>query len=412
MRLVAAIVAVGTLLRLAWALSAAPAPVNDTLVYRDLALSLASGQGFSLDGAPTAWYVPLWPAWMAVWYALGLGDVGVRVASALLGGATIALTYALGSRLFGRRSGLAAAGMIALYPGLVVLPGPLLTENLFIPAAVAVLLLTLRVAGPRSALLLGLAIGALSLVREVGWLFAVAAALYWLAVRLPARVLMVRSAAMLAGLLLVLTPWTVRNAVVVGVPGLSTTGAVNLYVAFYPEGDGDWFRPGWLNADVYWPPPERDEPAIYHYGRESGIGFASARPDLILSRAPGRLSQFALNAHWPLTWNDHLEGWSPAPLSLLVLSTMGWHWMLLPLAALGIMRGRGNRESWLLLALVVVFAVTHAMLYGSGRFHAPLMPALAVLAATPLRRSLACRQTPPLPRRTARPPPGSRRSTC
>lgn len=79
------------------------------LALRDLA---SITQGAALDIHPPLYYYLL-HFWMLV---LGDGEIAVRSLSALLGTATVALTYLLGRKLFGRRVGLVAALLAALAP--------------------------------------------------------------------------------------------------------------------------------------------------------------------------------------------------------------------------------------------------------------------------------------------------------
>ena len=79
------------------------------LALRDLA---AITQGAALDIHPPLYYYLL-HFWMM---ALGSGEIAVRGLSALLGAATVGLTYLLGRRLFGCPVGLAAALLLAVSP--------------------------------------------------------------------------------------------------------------------------------------------------------------------------------------------------------------------------------------------------------------------------------------------------------
>src|SRR4051812_21376623 len=75
--------------------------------------------GLAPLGVPHAslWKAPLYGAWVGIGYTL-LGDHPARVelVQALLGGATIVLTWLLARRLFGRGVALAAAAILTVYP--------------------------------------------------------------------------------------------------------------------------------------------------------------------------------------------------------------------------------------------------------------------------------------------------------
>ena len=126
-----AIVAVGAVLRVVWALQAqSPVELRDPVFYLILAEFVSSGDGytygFGADQGTTAYYPPGYPlALAAVVWTVGLlpGDVSTfDVAiwlNVALSVATIGLVFVLGRRLADVRVGLAAAAIWALWPNLV-----------------------------------------------------------------------------------------------------------------------------------------------------------------------------------------------------------------------------------------------------------------------------------------------------
>ena len=61
-------------------------------------------------------YMPLYYAFMHFWIGFGGSEFWLRLPSAVCGVATVPLVYGLGSRLFGKRTGLAAAFLLAVQP--------------------------------------------------------------------------------------------------------------------------------------------------------------------------------------------------------------------------------------------------------------------------------------------------------
>ena len=121
---------------------------GDSLYYHFQANALAKGLGYIIPlgtdlrpvtaGSelitPSAAHPPLYSTYLALWSKLGIDTVtGHRLASCLVGAATVALVGVLAHRLApsatATRVGLGAAAVAALYPGLWINDGVLLSET-------------------------------------------------------------------------------------------------------------------------------------------------------------------------------------------------------------------------------------------------------------------------------------------
>jgi 4-amino-4-deoxy-L-arabinose transferase-like glycosyltransferase len=159
-----------------------------------------------------------------------------------VGGLGVLLVGVLSTRLFGPTGGRAGALVAALYPPLVWISGYALSEALFWPVGLLCAWLYDRVwAEPGSAshlaLACGLATGVALLVRPSVLLF-VPLALVALAVRHRLRT----AAALTAGVLLVVGPWTFRNYAVHGrLMFVASDGGVTFWTGNNPLaiGEGD-----------------------------------------------------------------------------------------------------------------------------------------------------------------------------
>src|SRR3954447_12066071 len=101
-----AIVAAGLVVRLVYAVVGGPHLLiaGDARTFHSLANSIAAGHGFvrEFDGATTADHPPLYPLYLSLFSAVGLKSwVAHRVASCLLGAATVAAVGVLGRRVGG-----------------------------------------------------------------------------------------------------------------------------------------------------------------------------------------------------------------------------------------------------------------------------------------------------------------------
>src|SRR6476661_7912070 len=113
MRRLLTIVALGLAVRLVYALVEGPHLViaGDARTFHELANSIAGGHGFvrAFDGRVTADHPPLYPLYLSLFSLVGLKSWAAhRVASCLLGAATVAVVGLLGRRVGGERAGLVA----------------------------------------------------------------------------------------------------------------------------------------------------------------------------------------------------------------------------------------------------------------------------------------------------------------
>lgn len=124
-----------------WSLVAAHYPEQmlspDSHDYNALAFNILSGKGFLLDSnSPYYWYsilrTPVYPLFLAIVYSLTGGNyIWVGFFQGILSALTSALTYLIGQRLFGRRTGL-IAGMLSAFSLLsIIYSSKILTEILF-----------------------------------------------------------------------------------------------------------------------------------------------------------------------------------------------------------------------------------------------------------------------------------------
>ena len=162
-----------------------------------------------------AWKAPGYPAWVGFWYALvGHHPVAVKLAQIPLGAATIALSWLLARRLFGARTAGAAAILVALYPLAFQYEELLYSEALATPLTLAVLLVIFTGRPSRQrALTCGLLVGALLLIRPSSAFLMLGALVAWIIVS-GWKAGIGLTALTTAAALLVVAPWTVRNAIV------------------------------------------------------------------------------------------------------------------------------------------------------------------------------------------------------
>jgi 4-amino-4-deoxy-L-arabinose transferase-like glycosyltransferase len=391
-------------------------PVYDAAAYARIAADLERGEGFTLGPSatqPATDYSPGLPLLTAGLYELsgGIHERFARVVLAVIGSLAVLFTYLIGRRLAGPWAGIVGGAAVAIYPALLEYQGMLMGEPL--AAALlsgAVLAMLWADEGPERVrwLLPGLLFGALALTRPEYLAIAVPIALATLARHGWGgwRAGLAQAAILLAGLVLVVAPWTVRNAVALGrfVP-VSTGGGQVLFAGSYLPSGGD---PEKVGAEVVERHPETFAP-----GDLRRLRLEQILARLAAHRQPGTPTDEALaRMGRERLWEDVSEhplayaGFLGAKLGLIwghgprdVMRQPLWealHWALLAfgLLGLGVLAWQRRWEA-LLLAVVLAAATAVGLLLVATPRRAlvtiPLLAALAGAGATAAAGSLARR---------------------
>jgi 4-amino-4-deoxy-L-arabinose transferase-like glycosyltransferase len=414
------IVALATALRLAWVLYAETEPVwfFDPWHYDRLAAALADGRGYVNEaGQPTAYYPPGYPAVLgALYWLVGHRPVAGEALNVVLGALTAGLVYWVGRHVFGSRAGLLAALAFAVFPSHILYASQLHSEVVF--TAVYLLSLGLLLTAPPPGeqrwvlfwLAAGLVAGAAGLIRPVGLsLLAVAPLALWVRGTSWAALARGTLLAVLAAALVV-TPWIVRNAARVGVPTISTNSGLNFWIGNHEGATGGW---GWPPADVF-PVISQDlqEQEVHDYRRgfELGWRFIREQPLDALALLPRKAYHlYTDDAHAVTvaeTWG-HTSFLSEGGRRALRGLTDGFYYLVAAAALAGLLLpiGAAQGQRWPLATALAGWTLAHLLFFGEPRFHLPVTPVMAVLAAPAWLWAAAQLRRPILSRwRAARPP--------
>jgi 4-amino-4-deoxy-L-arabinose transferase-like glycosyltransferase len=275
-------------------------PGNDAFEYDYIARSIADGNGYPptgylLQGGPTAVRGPGYPYLLGTTYALSSDSRTVgRLLGAGLGALSVLLLYLLARRIWGRRVGLVAAMLAAVFPPLVLLSRDLVSETLFIVLELGALLCVLNFRRSGGALRWAAAAGALcgaaALTRNTGLALMLPVALGvwtarpWLKPASPAAPLLAIACAGLA-----VAPWVFRDTAEFGrfVPittsaGIATSGTYN--GASYTETGthGAWRNPQAVpELTALFATPGRDEAEVDAELRRRASDFAWQHPGYV-----------------------------------------------------------------------------------------------------------------------------------
>ena len=386
-------------LRLAWVFYTDAIPLGgDPHWYYTVGINIANGDGFVAarnevwevpgPGEPTAFWPPGYPfALGATFWLFGSSVTAAQVLNAVIGALTVPLVFALGARIFSRGVGLAAAGLVAVFPNVIAGTPVLFAEPLFtlIFTAALLALLSTSTDGERRWLPylgVGFLIGLATLTRGQGVVLVPIAAAYWLMTSgwLPAS----RATALaLLAATLVIAPWTVRNAVELHafVP-VSTNSSAVLRIGHFEGADGavrwsddeiDGFT---MLQSVY--RPEWEVRGYREYPRLA-IGYALTHPgdEVVLSgKKVYHLYKSDIDV---IPWLETLGATplEPSWLEGVLRNVMDYAYYAMLFAAVGstfLWARRGDADRSLLLVIVLFWTLFHIVLIGDPRYHQPLYP--------------------------------------
>jgi 4-amino-4-deoxy-L-arabinose transferase-like glycosyltransferase len=345
---------------------------SDSVLYRGLANNLVEHGTFSFHGHATAYVTPAYPLFLVLLRPIGTSTLFLAVVQCFLGAFTVGLLADTARRLAGPIAGWVAGLLAAGYPHLIFWTGYVLTETLFVClVALAVWVTVVLLQRDESPAWLpvsaGAAYAAAGLARPEIFGFAVLLGLAGLASKRW------RFAAFLGfvGLVLLWSPWVLRNAVTLHafVPASTETGIV-LYQGNSPGATGG--SRGYVDGrdfktlDRLTPLPEVEEDREY---RKAALTWMRHHPGEVVRLAPKKLA----NMFRPV-----YAGSSKLNLTVTLLS----YPLVLTAGAVGtFLLARRRRVTGLVVVWLLVYElVVHALVTGMIRFRLPVEAMLCVTA--------------------------------
>src|SRR4051812_23325556 len=401
------------------------APVYDAQAYAAIAANLDEGNGFTVGGGatqPSSNYSPGLPLFVAGLYAVtkGVHEQLARVVLAVFGALSVLFAYLIGRRLAclltrpPNRPGscevgsaavwaaLVGAAIVAIYPALLEYQGMLMSELLAATLLSGGVLGVLWAWGGGWArwLLPGALFGALALVRPeyLGVAVLIAALVFAREARDDWRNALLPAAVFLGAGLIVIAPWTIRNAAALDrfVP-ISTGGGQVLYAGTYLPSDGD---PEMVGAEVVAEHPDLFAPQDAQRLRLEQILARLAQVQHPGMETDQALSKMGKEQLWDDISEEPLEYagfvatkvgriWSHGPRD--VMREPGWellHWALVAFGLLGlaVLAWQRRWEALLFGVLFVAITAISALLVASPRRVLVLVPLIAALAAVAIQR--------------------------
>jgi 4-amino-4-deoxy-L-arabinose transferase-like glycosyltransferase len=375
-------------------------PIIDEQHYTSIAGNLINRHEFSMiSGQPTSIRPPLYPAFLAaIWSIAGEHNYqAVRLVQGVLSAVTAWLVFLIGRDFFSPRAGRIAAAVFWLYPSFIFFNVTILTETLYTLLLVSFVWLTAKVVvspRPQTAVLAGVALGLACLTRSSLWPLPILLCPLLVAIiKESTRDRLATASLFLVGYAIVVAPWAVRNTRLQGqLTIVDTMGGVNLRLGNYehtPE-DRMWDAVS-LEGEKNWAYELRKErPGPFTEGEKDkwaqarAVEYIAAHPWTTMRRSLIRLADFWGLEREYLAGVDRGHYLPPRWFALVVSALTVVAYVGVALSAVGgvwLTRSRDWRVDLVLLMPSLAIMAAHAIVFGHSRYHAPLVPVLALYAA-------------------------------
>ena len=359
---------------------------GDAVAYENLATGLVEGKGF---GGGTSYDLPGYPLFLAIVYSIfGHTHLIVHMLQAFIGALTCIVIYYIGKSVLNKKIGILSASIAALYPTFIIYSGMLYTETLFIFLLCLSVLYLIKIheqPSIKNLLIAGVSLGLGILIRP-GILLFIPVILIWMLISSKEKKKnFMRFMAIFLIVVVVVSPWTIRNYNVHHefVP-IGTGGGVTLWYGYNPD------AMQYLATDVesshfnqIWEIP--DEIERNKWGYEKSLDFIKQNPIQSLILDIMKLTRF-----WGLLlpfFNCYLSGFFIMPIPKWLFMTLAPltilpFMIILPLAILGILFYQNwDKKAFLLFLLILYYPFIHSITWGLPRFQLQIMPFLIIFAA-------------------------------
>jgi 4-amino-4-deoxy-L-arabinose transferase-like glycosyltransferase len=372
----------GLIVRIAAVALFHPPLFSDDIDYVALGKSLAHGNGYQLDGHPTAYRPPGYPLLLAFSFRFfGESLAPIRAAQAAADLLSCFLVYLLGKKLFSERVGLIGAGIFALFPPEILYVSIMMTETVFTTLLLLYLLIcTGETASWKMSTVAGIVLGAATLVRPTILLFpAVIFAVRWMSGWKPGENL--KALTLTAGAaLLILTPWLIRNYDEFGRITLTSNTGVNFWIGTHSGASGSYSYP---RDNPLW--SIEDDFKRSDLGVGLGLRFIRNHPVEYMVTLAKKWAHFFSVDYWLLLSMHYQPDFRSAPNAGVVFSRFPLPDLLalqvpfaavLLLATFGLCCHAGDDRKGILFlfAPCAYWILVHLAFYAAARYRFPVVP--------------------------------------
>ncbi len=392
-KLLFAIILAATMLRFGAVFLFHPQLLSDDKDFDAIAHSLASGDGYKIDGKLTAYRLPGYPLLLAGTYAL-FGDTKtpIRILQAMSDVVSCLLLFAIGKKLFSERVGLLAAGTLALFPIQILYVSHLMTETLFTTLFLLIIFLAIKEKQEpnwlRNNLVLGALIGIGALIRPAILLFPILIFLWRWRDGVPLRTNSGALAAVGLAAFLVLSPWLVRNYVEFQRVSLTSNVGVTFWIGSHQDASGAHSFPQKNNPLI----DLKDDFERSDLGIRLGLEFIRTSPINYGIVVAKKFVRFFSVDYWLMVTMQYKPEWASAPNSATIFAQLSPvillilhlpYVVVLFLGTFGMSCNAAGDEKkfFVLRSLFLYWLFAHLIFIADARYRFPIMPVVILAGA-------------------------------
>lgn len=377
-------------LRLIWVLSTPDVLTSDPGWYCKTAHLLASEGRYSdmADDNRTTAYLPVgYPFFLSLIFRLThhsnfMGKFSQIILSLLLG----YLNYLMSLKLANRKFANLVLILIVFFPSQIFFTRLFLSEILFTFFFMLFLYLLLLLDEVKKKFILlliaGILLGMATLTRTLTLLFPLVVLIYFIRLKQSSIKAIGRVVLIIIGMLLLLSPWMIRNKKIMSYGVISTNGGIDLWVGNNPFANGSFNWPSVTPFDT-----SSDEKSADKLGFKLGIEYIKNDPfRFILLGIKKEIFLFAGDLY-PLYWDLIRTAGSRelSPYLALALISQIYYSLIFLLFLLGIFIYLFKKPAfdlrWSLLFYTLVYwCGVHFIFFGEDRFHFPIIPIMVMFA--------------------------------
>jgi 4-amino-4-deoxy-L-arabinose transferase-like glycosyltransferase len=382
----------GIFLRMLWIWLVNPNQVSDFLWSENRAESIASGQGYAVNGIPTAYWPVGYPGFLGLvfrvfWPSVILAKL-INIAFYM---ASIVLTYILSVAIFKVESAARIAlCILCFYPNHIAYSSFLATEMFFVFLFLLGAVLFIRASGRVGFLTLaGLSWGLATLTKPQ---FICLPLIFLIVFSNNIKTFVKSTAVVFLALLTCIAPWMIRNHIVFGKFMLSTNGGIVLMQGNNPYATGKHI---WdenielLLGELHTTNgvmSDSKEVAREERARQIGMSYIKNHPLRTILLWPKKLFYLYRSDVDGFYYSmgmmpDLSPGNRYVYLGLRIFAEL-YYFLIIALAAIGlrtILRSR-IRSQRLGIYVILYFTAICLVFFGNARYHFPVMPWLAIYA--------------------------------
>ena len=376
--------------------------IMDMKYFHDWAISFVGGSG----AGPVPYFkAPLYPIFIGFVYSVfGDGQWAFRIVQSILGSFTAVLTFLISLRLFNKKVGITAGFITAFCSTLIIYDAQLLVPCLAIFLnMLGIYFLVVGIQTNKSLMFLfgGLFLGLSAIARPTILVFIIAAFIFLLWIYLKASNHLNKKSVLLfaIGVVLAITPVTIRNYVKSGEFVLiGTYGGINLYIGNNLQSDGISTRLPGTGLD-WWGEGEMEEAiriaeedvgcklnASEHsaYWRDKAIDEITANPGFFIKNMWRKLILFISGVELYNNFDIYYVAYQTTIMKLLLWKKFVFFpWgLLLPFAVAGIVLvRRWTSVKAIIVLFILSYIPTLLVFFVTSRYRLPMIPLLAMFAS-------------------------------